>query len=253
MSPHRLNENRQAQARRGMTDAGSDVGIGLATAPREGRTSIVVADDHTLFRAGVRSLLEGQPGMRVVGEAATGREAIEQVRICEPDVVLMDLVMPELNGIEATRSIVKEFPDTAVVALSGKVGGPFIRQVLQAGASGYVVKTAVLDELIDAIRHVRSGHVYLSRAVTGTVVDDYVRHSNGSASESIYDTLTAREREVLQLVAEGYSTKVIASQLSVSVKTVETHRQAMMRKLSLPSVAHVTKYAVREGLTALDE
>lgn len=212
---------------------------------------ILLADDHAIIRQGLRSLLEKQPNMEVVGEAENGREAFELVRELLPDIVVMDVTMPNLNGIEATRQIHSEFPETKVIALSIHSNRRFVGDMLKAGAVGYILKEGLFDELVRAIQAVASGDVYLSPRVTGVVVDDYVNRVSRTG-DSLLAALTSREREVLQLVAEGKSTKQIASDLYVSVKTVEANRRQVMEKLDLHSIAELTKYAVREGLTTLE-
>lgn len=221
------------------------------------RSRIVLADDHVLFRGGLRSILERQPGLSVVGEASTGREAVDLVQSTGADLVVMDLVMPELNGIEATRTLTRLGLNVKIIVVSAHSEGHFVGQVLQAGASAYVLKSADMSELIDAIQMVRKDQTYLSRGVADVVIDRYVRNNghtngNGNGADSPADRLTSREREVLQLIAEGHATKQIALRLSVSIKTIETHRQALMRKLEMRSIAHLTKYAVREGITTLE-
>jgi DNA-binding NarL/FixJ family response regulator len=188
----------------------------------------------------------------VVGEAENGREAYEIVRELLPDIVVMDVTMPNLNGIEAARQIHNEFPETRIIALSIHSNRRFVGDMLKAGASGYILKEGLFDELVRAIQSVAAGNVYLSPRVTGVVVDDYVSHLT-KGSDSLLSSLNSREREVLQLVAEGKSTKQIACELHVSVKTVEANRRHTMDKLDLHSVAELTKYAVREGLTPLEQ
>jgi len=229
---------------------------------------VLLADDHRIVREGLRSLLEAQDDMHVVGEADNGRMALEMAAEHEPDVVVMDVAMPQLNGIEATRRLMNDQPDTKVVALSMHSDRRYVAEALKAGATAYLLKDGAFDELVTAIRAVIADKVYLSPRVAGVVVDDYVRRlpgdrgadgdASGRGAGSGYDPanafqkLTAREREVLQLMAEGYATKEIATRLHVSVKTVETHRRQLMEKLQLYSVAEVTKYAIREGLTSLE-
>ena len=229
---------------------------------------VLLADDHRIVREGLRSLLEAQDDMHVVGEADNGRMALEMAAEHEPDVVVMDVAMPQLNGIEATRRLMNDQPDTKVVALSMHSDRRYVAEALKAGATAYLLKDGAFDELVTAIRAVIADKVYLSPRVAGVVVDDYVRRlpgdrgADGDASgrgagsghdpANAFQKLTAREREVLQLMAEGYATKEIATRLHVSVKTVETHRRQLMEKLQLYSVAEVTKYAIREGLTSLE-
>jgi DNA-binding NarL/FixJ family response regulator len=212
---------------------------------------IILVDDHEIVREGLRGLLEKEKGMQVVAEAEDGRTAVELTRQLRPDVVIMDITMPGLNGVEATRMIVGEELGTRVVALSMHSGRKFVSEVLKAGASGYLLKECAVSELVAAIRCVTGGKAYLSPKITDTVVDDYVRYvpaGKGKACES----LTPREREVLQLVAEGRTTKEIAGDLHVSVKTVEAHRAQIMEKLGIHNVAGLTKFAIHEGLTSLE-
>jgi DNA-binding NarL/FixJ family response regulator len=212
---------------------------------------ILLVDDHAIIRQGLRSLLEKQPDLEVVAEAEDGRKAIELVRELLPDIVIMDVTMPSLNGIEATRQICSAFPEVRVIALSIHSNRRFIGDMLQAGAAGYILKDSLFEELIRAIKAVTAGGRYLSPKITGVVVDDYIKHLSTSA-DSPLASLTSREREVLQLVAEGRSTKQVALELHVSTKTIEANRRQIMEKLDLHSVAELTKYAIREGLTSLE-
>jgi DNA-binding NarL/FixJ family response regulator len=193
-------------------------------------------------------VLENEAGMQVAGNASTGREAVRLTRELEPDVVIMDVAMPELNGIEATRQIVDAQPATRVIGLSMHADKRFIRGMLEARAAGYLLKECAAAELALAIRTVVGGRIYLSPAITGVVVEDYV----GRRSDERHRLLTPREREVLQLLAEGNSTREIAQSLFISVKTVETHRRQIMEKVQIHSVAELTKFAIKEGLTSLD-
>jgi DNA-binding NarL/FixJ family response regulator len=221
---------------------------------------VLIADDHRIVREGLRSLLEDQPDLEVVAEADNGRQALEMAAEHEPDVVVMDVAMPQLNGIEATRRLMNDQPNTKVVALSMHSDRRYVAEALKAGAAGYLLKDGAFDELVTAIRAVVANKVYLSPRVAGVVVDDYVRRlpadeggrTSGREESNAFHKLTVREREVLQLMAEGFATKEIATRLHVSVKTVETHRRQLMEKLQLYSVAEVTKYAIREGLTSLE-
>lgn len=212
---------------------------------------ILLADDHGIIRQGLRSLLEKQPDMQVVAEAEDGRTALSLVRELVPDIVVMDITMPNLNGVEATGQIVHEFPGVKVIALSIHSNRRFVADMLKAGASGYVLKECLFDELAQAIRTAAAGGTYLSPRITGVVVDDYVSRLSTGA-DSALTVLTAREREVLQLLAEGKSTKQIALGLHVSGKTIEANRRRVMEKLNAHSIAELTKYAVREGITPLD-
>ena len=212
---------------------------------------ILLADDHRLMRRGLRTLLEGEQDMDIAGEADNGRDAVRLALELKPDVVIMDVTMPELNGVMATRRIRRDNPDAKVLALSMHPGGKVISEMLQAGASGYLVKSCALEELTDAVRSVQQGKVYLSPEIAGPVVDDYVQRLT-SGQRVGASPLSDREREVLQLVAEGKSTKEIASDLHITPKTVEAHRQHIMDKLDIRSIAELTKYAIREGLTSVD-
>jgi len=211
---------------------------------------IILADDHKIVRNGLRSLIEKEGDMEVVAEAEDGRTAVQLAVQLSPQVVLMDIAMPGLNGIEATRQIIAAAPQIKVIALSMHAEKRYIMEMLKAGASGYLLKDSAFEELAGAIRTALKNKTYLSPPVSEIVIGDYVQQlqkSNGS----VFSVLAAREREVLQLLAEGSSTAKIADQLHVSVKTVETHRQHIMEKLNIRSVAELTKYAIREGLTSL--
>lgn len=213
---------------------------------------VVLADDHQVIREGLRNLIDEQDNMEVIAEASNGREAIDLCDEHNPDVVVMDVAMPDLNGIEATRQIVSDCPNTKVLALSMHADKHYAAGMLGAGAVGYVLKDCAFDELAEAIRQVAGGGSYLSAEIEGVVLRDYVERLSGEGGESAFSVLTDREREVLQLVAEGHTTKQIAGDLHVSVKTVESHRQNIMDKLEIRSIAELTKYAIREGLTSLD-
>lgn len=210
---------------------------------------IVVADDHQLFLEGLRALLSKEAEIEVVSEASNGREALSEARRQRPDVVVMDLSMPGLNGIEATRRISRSLPGVRVICLSMHTEPRFVEAALEAGASGYLPKDCAADEMTAAIRAVSSGKTYLSPSVAGVVVD-VLRNRDAPEEENAFGVLTDREREVLQLLAEGQSTKELAAHLSLSVKTVGTHREHIMRKLGIRSIAGLTKYAIREGLTS---
>ena len=213
-------------------------------------TRILLADDQRIMREGLRALLDGIPGMTVVAEADNGRSAVQLTQELRPDVVIMDVSMPDLNGIEATRQIVTARPETRVVALSIHSDRRFVLQMFRAGAAGYLLKDCAFEELTRAIRVVSDGQGYLSPGIAGVVVGELVT-SIYRDNTSQGPALTSREREVLQLTAEGKTTKEIANLLTVSVKTVETHRRQIMEKLRMNSVAELTKYAIREGLTSL--
>lgn len=211
---------------------------------------ILLVDDHRIMRDGLSALLKNEPDMEVVAESDNGREAVEMSRKLKPTVVVMDMSMPGLNGAEATRQILALCDDVKVLALSMHADKRFIIGALSAGASGYVLKDCAFEDLVRAIRTVAMNRTYLSPNIADIVVESY-RHSQPSPSES-FPVLTPREREVLQLISEGASVKKIASILRVSTKTIETHREHIMKKLNIHSVAGLTKYAIREGLTSLD-
>ena len=211
----------------------------------------LLADDHSLMREGLRSLFDGRDDMAVIADAANGRTAVALALKHKPEVIIMDVSMPDLNGIEATRQIVSANPQTKVIALSGHDTTQFVREMLSAGASAYLLKKRAYEELMQAIREVMKGRKFLSPDVAQGVVDAYVQLSSSSNEKPAFVVLTDREREVLQRLAEGHATKETADALSVSVKTVETHRRNIMEKLNLHSVAELTKYAVREGITGL--
>jgi two-component system response regulator NreC len=211
---------------------------------------ILIADDQQLTREGIRSMLEREPDMDVLGEAEDGRSAVRMARELGPDVVLMDVCMPDMNGIVATTLILAEAPRIKVIALSMLDDRRFVSKMLRAGASGYLIKDCSFKELVRAIRRVVANKIYLSPGIMDVVVKDYVKPP--AYSDSVYSSnLTIREKEVLQLVAEGHSTSQIANSLHVSVKTIESHRQNLMTKINARGIAGLTKYAIREGLTSV--
>ena len=212
---------------------------------------VLLSDDHRIVREGLRTLLDKEPDIEVVGEAEDGRSTIELVRKLRPQVVVMDITMPDLNGMDATRKIIEELPSVKVLALSMHTDQRFVERMLNAGAKGYLPKDCAFEELARAIRTVVSNETYLSPGIADIVRRDYLRQVR-KADTSDLSALTTRERETLQLLAEGRTTKEIASHLEVSVKTIETYRQHIMQKLNLDSVAELTKYAIREGLTSLE-
>jgi len=209
---------------------------------------IVVVDDHGVVRRGVRTLLETQPGWQVAAEGATGREAVELVKQLRPDVVVMDLSLPELNGLEATRQIVKESPRTEVLVLTMHHSEQLAREVLQAGARGYVLKSDADQNLIAAVDSLRQHKPFLTSTVTAFVLDGYMQLSDMADAGPPREVLTAREREIIQLIAEGNSNKEVAAALHVSNKTVEAHRANIMRKLRLHSVSDLVRYAIRNKM-----
>jgi two-component system, NarL family, response regulator NreC len=210
---------------------------------------ILLADDHRILREGLISLLEKQPGLKVVGEAEDGRSTVRLTREVLPDIVVMDIKMPGLNGIEATRQILAENPAIKVIALSMHPDKHFVKAMLLAGASGYLLKYSASQELIKAIELVMAGQIYLSPQIVGVVVEDF---KMPGADTSVFAVLTPREREVLQLFAEGKSPREIAASLYLSLKTVEAYRRQIMEKLGFKSFADLVKYAIREGLASLD-
>lgn len=212
---------------------------------------ILLADDHKLVREGFRKLLAPEAGIEVVGEADTGRKTIEMARELLPDIVVMDITMPDLNGIEATSKIKKAVPNTKVLCLSMHADKRFVMAVIRAGASGYLLKDCSCEELCRAIRAVARNEVYLSSQIAHFVVEESLANTKDKGV-SAYNLLTPREREIVQLLAEGKNTKTIAFALGISVKTVEAHRHQVMQKLKIHSIAELTKYAISEGLTSLD-
>jgi DNA-binding NarL/FixJ family response regulator len=227
------------------------------------KTPTLIADDHGLFRFGLKQALTCEMSLDIVGEATTGREVLAMMPQLRPRLLLLDIVMPELNGIEVIRQVKADYPDTFVTVISSYTTGQYVGTALEAGASGYVTKGASMSELVEAIRAVLSGHTWLSPSVAGDVVHRYVRNGNGNSSngsngngglhgKGSNTALTSREREVLQMLAEGYAGKEIAAALHLSVKTIDTHRAVVMRKLKLQNLADLTKYAIREGITTLE-
>jgi two-component system response regulator NreC len=211
------------------------------------KVRILIADDHAIVRAGIRSLLEGEPGFEVVGEAARGDEAIEKAMQLNPELVLMDIAMPEMSGIEATTRLKEMLPDIQVLVLTMHEDEEFFFAVLRAGASGYILKHAQPQELLEAIHLVSEGKVFFSPAVSKAFIEGYMAIASEEEEEK-FSSLSAREKEVLQLVAAGRSNREIAEALFLSIRTVEKHRQAMMRKLDLASREDLTRYAIRKGL-----
>jgi two-component system response regulator NreC len=209
---------------------------------------IILADDHAIVRSGLARLLQQQEGMEIVGQADNGISAVALVKQLSPDVVVMDIGMPDLNGIEATRQIVKESPRIKVIGLSMHSSKKYIREMFKAGASGYLLKNCSFEELTEAINVVIAGKTYISPSISTAVIGDYISGAVDDKS-SVFAVLTEREREVLQLLAEGKTTKQIAERLHISSKTVEAHRLKIMHKLDIDNIAQLTKYAIQEGLT----
>jgi DNA-binding NarL/FixJ family response regulator len=212
---------------------------------------IVLADDHALVRAGIRTLCESLDSVTVVAEAADGNQALEMVKAHHPDVVLMDIAMKALNGLDATAQIKREFPQVCVIILSMHMAEDYVKQALKAGAVGYLLKDAAVPELETAITAVMRGEVYLTPQISRLVVQSYLQHAGGV--EGPLGTLTPRQREILQLIAEGHSTKDIGSRLGLSVKTVETHRAQIMERLDIHDIAGLVRFAIRVGLVSADK
>jgi DNA-binding NarL/FixJ family response regulator len=212
---------------------------------------ILLADDHEVFREGLRSMIEKHADLEVVGDAETGRVAVRMATQLKPDIIIMDIAMPDLNGIEATSQIRATVPETRVIALSMHSDKRFVTGMLRAGAVGYLLKASAFDEVIQAIRTVMNNKHYVSGDIADTVVSDYVRQLTEAAPEK-QAALSPREREVLQLLAEGHSTKKIAETLHISANTIETHRAHIMAKLGIRTIADLVKFAIREGITSLE-
>ena len=212
---------------------------------------VILADDHTIVRHGLSKLIQQQENMEVIAQAGDGHSTVELTRDLSPDMVIMDIGMPDLNGIDATQQIIHDFPQVKVIGLSMHSGKKYVIEMLKAGASGYLLKDCALEELIIAINTVAEGKIYLSPSITDVVVENYVRNSK-KKENSAFSLLSQREREVLQLMAEGKTTKQIGMRLHISPKTVEGHRLRLMEKLNMDSVAQLTKYAIQEGLTSLE-
>lgn len=212
---------------------------------------VLLADDHTIVREGLRKLVDQDIDIEVIAEADTGRKAVELAIELEPDIVVMDITMPDLNGIDATAKIRSEVPNTRVLCLSMHTDKRFVMAVIRAGASGYLLKDCPSEELSRAIHAIARNEIYLSPQIAHYVVDESISRVDSEVYKG-QNLLTPREREIVQLIAEGKNTKTIALDLGISVKTVETHRRQIMRKLNIHSVAELTKYAINEGLTSLD-
>jgi RNA polymerase sigma factor (sigma-70 family) len=213
---------------------------------------VFLADDHTVIRDGLRFMLEAQGDITVVGDAADGRQAVNQVQKLKPDVVIMDIAMPELNGIEATQQIRQTCPSTQVVILSVYSNAEHIFRALQAGARGYLLKESAGKEVVSAVRTVRVGRRYLSRKIAETMIDDYVHQRESTEAKSPLERLSPREREVLQLVVEGKSSKEIANIIHLSPKSVETYRSRLMQKLNVNNLPGLVKFAIQHGITPLE-
>jgi two-component system response regulator NreC len=215
-----------------------------------GKIRILLADDHTVTRAGVKYLLERQPNMEVVGEAGDGRQAVEMAGVLNPDVAVLDIGMPNLNGIEATRQILGKNPRTAVVIMSMYSEESFVLRALKAGAQAYLLKDSSEIDLVRAVQAVADGKSFFSPAISKLMLQDYLRRLDNKDAEDSYELLTSREREILQLLAEGKTNKEVASLLDVSLYTIETHRTHILQKLNLHSIAELVLYAVRRGIVS---
>jgi len=216
----------------------------------ENRVRIVLADDHTILREGLRALLSADPKFEIVAEAEDGRQAVRCVEKLGPDLLLMDLSMPRMSGIDAISEIKKRYPETKIIALTVHKTEEYLLTTLQAGAEGYVLKDATHDELVMAIHNVMAGKPYLSPGISEKIIEGYLEGKEGSLSLSSWQKLSQREREVLKLIAEGYKNKEIAEELCISLKTVEKHRANLMKKLDLHNAAGLTVYAVEKGLVS---
>lgn len=214
-------------------------------------TRVIIADDHTIVRHGLMKLLQQEQDFEVVAEARNGQATVQLARELLPDIVVMDVGMPDLNGIDATQQIMRDNPKVKVLALSMHSGKKFVMAMLKAGASGYLLKDCALEELTNALHTIVAGKTYLSPSITDVVIQNYV-HPSGGDDQSVFSVLSQREREVLQLMSEGNTTKQIAMQLHISPKTVEGHRLRLMTKLDIDNVAQLTKYAIQEGLTSVE-
>jgi len=213
---------------------------------------LFLADDHAILRDGVRLLLEMQADFEVIGEADNGREAVQKITELKPGVVILDILMPELNGVEATRQILQNVPDTQVIILSANTDSEHVYRALQAGAKGYLIKASAGSEMVKAIRAVQAGHRYLSQVISDNLVDSYIRQREADDIGNPLALLNARETEVLQLVVEGKTNNEIAEILSLSPDTIATYRKRIMSKLDIHDVPHLVKFAIVHGITTLD-
>jgi len=214
-------------------------------------TNIIIVDDHQIMREGLRSMFEPESDITVVGEAENGRDAIQLIQKKLPHVVIMDINMPDLNGIDTTRQLTAELPEVKIIALSMHSDTYMVTEMLKAGASAYLLKDCSRQDIIAAIRAVAAGKSYLSPEITGVVIDNFVKQTSPDKSSDV-SKLTSKEREVLQLIAEGLTSKEIASRLGTAPKTIESHRSNIMKKLDIHTIADLTKFAIRHGITCLD-
>ncbi len=216
------------------------------------KVRLLIADDHKIFRQGIKKLLEEEPDLQVVGEAADGREVVKKATELKPDIILMDIAMANLNGLEATKQIKKVLPESKIIMLTMHKNEEYVLQSFQAGATGYILKEGAVEELVSAIRSIHQDKSFLSPTVSKTLVDAYLRKMETGKSETPFDLLTDREREVLQLIAEGFTNREVAKQLYISVKTVEAHRAHIMQKLNIHDIAKLVKYAIQKGMVDLN-
>jgi two-component system response regulator NreC len=216
------------------------------------KVRLLIADDHMIFRQGIKKLLDEEPDLQIVGEAADGREVVKKATELKPDVILMDIAMANLNGLEATKQIKKVLPESKIIMLTMHKNEEYVLQSFQAGASGYILKEGAVEELVSAIRSIHADKSFLSPTVSKTLVDAYLRKMETGKTETPFDLLTDREREVLQLIAEGFTNREVAKQLFISVKTVEAHRAHIMQKLNIHDIAKLVKYAIQKGLVDLN-
>lgn len=213
---------------------------------------LLIVDDHKIMREGLRTILEQENEFTTIGEAANGREALNIIKEKVPDIVIMDINMPEMNGMETTRRIKANFPKTKVIALSMHSDRFYVAEMLKAGVSGYLLKDCSTKDIIDAVHNVSKNRSYLSPEITGVVINDFIEQNQTDHCTGV-SHLTEKEREVLQLIAEGCTSKIIAANLNIAVKTVESHRINIMKKLDIHSIANLTKFAVRHGITCLEK
>lgn len=218
---------------------------------RPRRMRVLIADDHTIVRHGLRAILNAEPDMDVVGEAADGREVLKKVAALRPDIVVLDISMPKMNGLEVTQRLVKDAPNTRVIALTMHSSEEYVYSLLKAGASGYLLKESAASELVEALRLVRRGGIYLHPSISMKVVNEYLKGPDPAYRIASRDGLSGREYEVLRLIAEGRTSKEIAARLARSVKTIEAHRTSIMGKLRIHNVAGLTRYAIRHGISVL--
>jgi DNA-binding NarL/FixJ family response regulator len=212
------------------------------------KITVLLADDHTIVRQGLRALLKAEDDMSVVGEAENGRQAVQMAGKLQPDVVVMDIAMPLLNGLAATRQISRECPKSRVLILSSYSADEYVKELADAGATGYLLKQTAAKDLVTGIREVNSGNAYFSPGISKRLLEQYQASINGSRGKRMDPKLTSREQEILQLIAEGYANKQIAAELCISTKTVEKHRQQLMEKVGIHDIAGLTRYAIDKGI-----